>query len=78
MDNHLGYFVYDDDDDRGVIAIVDGQTREGLIDTFCEEWAHARTVHLEDTEDYGEDTCHHPSFWAEYGRLQKASREVSW
>jgi hypothetical protein len=78
MESHLGWFLFDEDSERGVIAISDGQDRNGMIDTFCEEWAHARTAHLEDTEDYGEDPFHHPSFWAEYGRIQKASREVVW
>lgn len=78
MDNHLGFFVYDDDTDRGVIAIADTVDRESLIDTFIEEWAHARTTYLIDMDDNSEDPWHHAGFWAEYGRLQCAQREVEW
>lgn len=78
MESHLGWFLFDEENERGVIAISDGQDRTGLIDTFVEEWAHARTAHLEDTEDNEEDPYHHPSFWSEYGRIQKAAREVVW
>ena len=78
MTNHLGYFEYDDDNDRGMICLCDTQGREGLIDTFLEEYAHGRYSHLIDTEDNDEDPHHHPSFWAEYGRLVKAAREVEW
>lgn len=78
MDNHLGYFQYDDDTDRAIICILDSQPRDGLIDTFIEEYAHARTSHLIDTEDNNDDPWHHPSFWSEYGRLQQAAREVEW
>lgn len=78
MEGHLGFFIYDDDRDRGVIALCESQGREGLIDTFLEEYAHARCSYLIDTEDNDEDPHHHPSFWAEYGRIVKASREVEW
>ena len=78
LNNLLGYFLMDDEDDRGLIAIGDAQDDQGLVDTFVEEWAHARTAHLIDTEDTDEDPYHHPSFWSEYGRIQKAAREVQW
>lgn len=78
MANHLGFFVYDDDEERGVISILNTQDRVGLIDTFVEEWAHARTVNLIDTEDNQDDPYHHPSFWSEYGRIQQAAREREW
>lgn len=78
MQSHLGYFEYDDDNDRGIICLLDTQGRDGMIDTFLEEYAHARCSHLIDMEDNDEDPHHHPSFWAEYGRLVKASREVEW
>jgi hypothetical protein len=78
MRDHLGYFEFDYEVDRGVICISDSQGREGLIDTFMEEYAHARCSHLIDTEDNDADPHHHPSFWAEYGRLVKAAREIAW
>jgi hypothetical protein len=78
MDDHLGYFLYCDDKERGVICLCDTADREILIDTFLEEWAHARTSHLIDTEDHSDDPWHHPGFWSEYGRLQCAAREVAW
>jgi hypothetical protein len=78
MDKHLGFFEFDFETDRGIIALCEAQGREGLIDTFLEEYAHARCSHLIDTEDNDEDPHHHPSFWAEYGRLVKASREIEW
>jgi hypothetical protein len=78
MENHLGFFEYDDDTERGTISILDTQDRVGLIDTFVEEWAHARTVFLIDTEDYDDDPYHHPSFWSEYGRIQQAARKREW
>ncbi len=78
MSGHLGFFQFDDDEERGVISILDTQDRVGLIDTFVEEWAHARTVYLIDTEDHDEDPYHHPSFWSEYGRIQQAARQRAW
>jgi hypothetical protein len=78
MQNHLGFFTFDDDEERGVISILETQDRVGLIDTFVEEWAHARTVYLIDTEDNDEDPYHHPSFWSEYGRIQQAARQQEW
>lgn len=78
MSGHLGFFIYDDDSERGVISILNTQDRVGIIDTFVEEWAHARTVNLIDTEDNQDDPYHHPSFWSEYGRIQQAARERAW
>lgn len=78
MQSHLGFFEYDDDTDRATISILESQDQVGLIDTFVEEWAHARTVFLIDTEDYDDDPYHHPSFWSEYGRIQQAARKKEW
>lgn len=78
MSGHLGFFVMDEDEERGMIALQNNVGREVLIDTFLEEWAHARTWFLCDEEDHGEDPWHHPSFWSEYGRIVKAAREVEW
>jgi len=78
MSGHLGYFVMDDEEERGVIVLQKDLGREVLIDTFIEEWAHARTAFLADEEDHSEDPWHHPSFWAEYGRIVKAARDVAW
>jgi hypothetical protein len=78
MENHLGYFLYDEDNERGLIAIDASLQRNEMIDTFMEEWAHARTSHLVDTEETSDDPWHHPSFWSEYGRLVKACRERAW
>lgn len=78
MRDHLGYFQFDDESERGVINILNTQDRVGVIDTFVEEWAHARTVYLIDTEDNQDDPYHHPSFWSEYGRIQQAARERTW
>ena len=78
MRDHLGFFMFDDDEERGTISILNTQDRVGIIDTFVEEWAHARTVYLIDTEDNDDDPYHHPSFWSEYGRIQQAARERSW
>ena len=74
----LGYFLLNDEEDRGVIAISDAQDLTAMVDTFCEEWAHARTAYLIDTHDDDDDPDHHASFWAEYGRIQKAARERQW
>jgi hypothetical protein len=78
MGDHLGYFLYDDDNDTGIICLLDSLERNLIIDTFVEEWAHARTAFLCDADDTAEDPWHHPSFWSEYGRITKASREVAW
>lgn len=69
-----GYFTYDDDSERGVIVIAKNDTPDVIIDTLCEELAHARTVHL-CTED---EDPHTSSFWAEYGRIVMAVRERQW
>lgn len=78
MAGHLGFFKYDDDNDRGTIYLNETQSRDSLIDTFCEEYAHARCSHLVDTEDCDEDPNHHPSFWSEYGRIINASSKIEW
>ena len=78
MQGHLGFFEYDDDTDRGTISILESQDHTGLIDTFVEEWAHARTAFLIDTEDLKDDPYHHPTFWSEYGRIQQAVRLIEW
>jgi len=78
MQGHLGFFEYDDDTDRGTISILESQDQVGLIDTFVEEWAHARTTYLVDTEEIADDPYHHPSFWSEYGRIQQAVRSIEW
>lgn len=78
MGDHMGYMAMDEDDERAVIVIDAGLDMENLIATFLEEWAHARTAHLTDETEDSDDPWHHPSFWAEYGRLTKASRSVAW
>lgn len=78
MTGHLGYFEHDEEGERGIISIADSQDRYGIVDTFVEEWAHARTIFLVDLEDHDADPWHHPSFWAEYGRIQQASRSIPW
>lgn len=69
-----GYFEYDDDTERGVIVIADNAVADVIIDTLCEELAHARTADL-CTED---EDPHTPSFWAEYGRIVMAARGETW
>lgn len=78
MGDMLGYFLMDEDCERGTIGILDSLNRGEIIDTFLEEWAHARCAHLLDTEDHDDDPDHHPTFWSEYGRLVKAGRGVAW
>jgi protein-tyrosine-phosphatase len=79
MPDLLGYFLLNDDADRGVIALRDSLDRDALVETFAEEWAHARTAFLCDEEELDtDDPYHHPSFWAEYGRIVKAVRERPW
>ncbi len=70
----LGYFDYDEDEDRGKICVADNLELDAMLDTCCEEWAHARTNDLcSDDED-----PHHNTFWAEYGRIVMAARGVEW
>ena len=79
MPEHLGFFLLNDDADRGLIALRDSLDRDALVETFAEEWAHARTAFLCDEEELdNDDPYHHPSFWAEFGRIVKACRERSW
>ncbi len=78
MGECMGYFSLDDSEERGVIVLANNLDESGLIDCFLEEWAHARTAYLADEADRDDDPHHHPSFWAEYGRIVKASREVAW
>jgi hypothetical protein len=78
MGDMLGFWAFDADDERGVISLLNTQDKESLIDTFVEEWSHARCTYLVDMEDHSEDPNHHPSFWAEYGRIQSAIREIAW
>jgi hypothetical protein len=69
-----GYYQYDEDEERGVIVVADNAPADVLIDTLCEELAHARTTHL-CTED---EDPHTASFWSEYGRIVMAAREHKW
>ena len=69
-----GYFQFDEFEDRGVIVIASNCTVEGMLDTLCEEWAHARTAYL-CTED---EDPHTSSFWSEYGRIVSACRKEQW
>jgi hypothetical protein len=69
-----GYFQISDEEDRGVIVIADNAPLDVMIDTLCEELAHARTAYL-CTED---EDPHTPSFWSEYGRIVMACREHTW
>ena len=78
MSGHLGYFDMAEECDRGVICISASLDRDAMIETFMEEWAHARTTYLSDEEETTDDPHHHPTFWAEYGRLVHASRKQTW
>lgn len=78
MSGHLGYFAMADDADRGVICLLESMDRDALIETFCEEWAHARTAWLNDEEETDDDPWHHATFWAEYGRIVNAARGQTW
>jgi hypothetical protein len=69
-----GYFLLDEDGERGIIVVSSGCSGEIFLDTLCEELAHARTAYL-CTED---EDPHTPSFWAEYGRIVSACREQHW
>lgn len=78
MQDALGMFWLDDDHSHGTIWLRSNVTDDVLVETLLEEWAHARTSLLIDTEDKDDDPFHHASFWAEYGRLVKAYRTLSW
>jgi len=78
MDNTLGTFQFDAEEDRGIICLLNTQDKDNLVDSIVEEWAHARCNYLVDTEDNDADPHHHPTFWAEYGRIQRALREIAW
>jgi hypothetical protein len=78
MDGMLGYWLFNAEDERGIIALLNTQDKETLIDSFIEEWAHARCNYLLDMEDNDADPHHHSSFWGEYGRIQRAAREITW
>jgi hypothetical protein len=78
MDGALGYFDMNDDLERASIWIRDDLNQYLMLDTLCEEWAHGRVVWLNDEEEDSDDPWHHPSFWSEYGRIQKASRTREW
>jgi hypothetical protein len=78
MGGNLGTFQFDAEEESGRIFLLNTQGKDNLIDTFCEEWAHARCAWLLDTEDNTIDPDHHPSFWAEYGRIQSAVRQIGW
>ena len=69
-----GYFEFNEDDERGVIVISSSCSAELMLDTLCEELAHARTAYL-CTED---EDPHTASFWAEYGRIVCAARREQW
>ena len=74
MDNAEGLFEIDDDELRGVITISDSHRSRGeLIETFIEEWAHARTIFLVDRTT--QETIHDPTFWAEKGKISDAIRK---
>ncbi len=74
MDGCLGFFSLSDDQESGIICVRDSLDTDLLVETVIEEWSHARTAFLYDQQDTN-DPDHHPSFWAEYGRIIKASRE---
>ena len=75
-DGYCGYAEYDDKHNRAIIVIAPTNDKALLVSTFCEEWAHLRTVHLEDPHE--PDPAHGPTFWAEYGRIEHASRQLAW
>lgn len=74
MPDMLGYFEFNEDENRGLIAIANTCGADSFIDTCCEEWAHARTAYL----CINDEDPHTASFWAEYGRIVSASRDVNW
>ena len=85
MGDYLGYFRLHGTTHAAIIAVSDATDKTTLLDTLCEEWAHARTYNLGTPAvdrlipkhlptQTGEDPHHHPTFWAEYGRIQTACR----
>lgn len=73
---YLGYYLYNEALNTGLIVIRATTNVDQLIDTFSEEWAHARCVHLEDHT--ADDPHHTPTFWSEYGRIAHATRQQEW
>lgn len=76
MPEALGWFWLDDGNESCTIWLRKGLGLDGLVDTLFEEWAHARTCHLTDHHEETDDPYHHPTFWAEYGRIVKAWRQT--
>lgn len=77
MGTYLGCYI--PPEKRGkhaTICVRDTLSRDQLLDTLIEEWAHARTYALAGGSE--EDPHHHPTFWAEYGRIQVAARDATW
>ena len=77
MEDYNGYFLMGEGE-SATIAISDDLTHGEIVSTFLEEWAHARTAHLTDWEHDGDDPHHHPTFWAELGRITVAARGEVW
>lgn len=77
MPGYDGYFSFGEGE-SSTITIADDLTHGEIVGTFLEEWAHARTAWLTDEEHDGDDPHHHPTFWAELGRLTVAARGESW
>lgn len=75
-EGYLGYAEYDKDKNRAVIVLAPSKDLSMFVSTFCEEWAHLRTVHLEDSNE--PDPAHGPTFWAEYGRIEHSARQLAW
>jgi hypothetical protein len=77
MDGVLGlYFPPQKRGGHCTIYVRDNLSRDQLLDTLVEEWAHARTYALAGGPE--DDPHHHPTFWAEYGRIQVAARALVW
>ena len=74
MQDCLGLWYLNDDEESGVIRLANNFSNDTLVDTLLEEWAHARTEGLEDV-DGREDPYHHATFWSELGRITAAYRE---
>ncbi len=75
MEQCHGYWKWSETTRGGVIAICDDLTRQELIDTFLEEYAHARTAVLyEEGDEDDDDPGHHATFWSELGRITKRWR----